>query len=309
MKRLKLYHKGAYQTICLVISVSAAMILWFAISSIPSVSTVFVSPIRVWNAFVKNVKNGTLIIHVRDSLIRVLGGFALGAVCSIPVAFLLGWYEGFRAIVEPWIQFLRTIPPIALIPIVIAACGIGTSAKIVIIFFAVFLTMVVTIYQGVKNVDLTLIKAARVFDANDRQLFFHVVVPASVPYIFTAVRLGLATGLTTLVAACGSKVKIVAKGPDAKDALTALEQYFKAKFLEEGKYTRIGSWWDRKGENEIDLVCENEFSGALDFYEVKLDARRYDNMAMRAKVSAFFRKHPEMTRDTYGIHCVSVADM
>lgn len=72
---------------------------------------------------------------------------------------------------------------IALIPVVIAACGIGTSAKIIIIFFAVFLTMVVTIYQGVKNVDPTLIKAARVFDANDRQLFFHVVVPASVPYI------------------------------------------------------------------------------------------------------------------------------
>ena len=101
---------------------------------------------------------------------------------------------------------------------------------------------------------------------------------------------------------------VVERDLDAFSGL-ALEQYFKAKFLEEGKYTRIGSWWDRKGENEIDLVCENEFSGALDFYEVKLDARRYDNMAMRTKVAAFFRKHPEMTRDTYGIHCVSVADM
>lgn len=101
---------------------------------------------------------------------------------------------------------------------------------------------------------------------------------------------------------------VVERDLDAFSGL-ALEQYFKAKFLEEGKYTRIGSWWDRKGENEIDLVCENEFSGALDFYEVKLDARRYDNMAMRAKVAAFFRKHPEMTRGTYGIHCVSVADM
>jgi len=89
----------------------------------------------------------------------------------------------------------------------------------------------------------------------------------------------------------------------------ALEQYFKAKFLEDGKYTRIGSWWDRKGENEIDLVCENEFSGALDFYEVKLDARRYDDTALRIKVAAFFRKHPEMMRDGYGIHGVSVADM
>lgn len=89
----------------------------------------------------------------------------------------------------------------------------------------------------------------------------------------------------------------------------ALEQYFKAKFLEDGSYTRIGSWWDRKGENEIDLVCENEFSGALDFYEVKLDARRYDDTALRMKVAAFFRKHPEMMRNDYGLHGVSVADM
>lgn len=117
MRRLKLYHKTAYRTICLLISIAVALCLWFAISSIPSVSTVFVSPVKVWRAFVKNVQNGTLMIHVRDSLVRVLGGFSLGFVCSVPVAFLLGWYEGFRAIVEPWIQFLRTIPPIALIPI------------------------------------------------------------------------------------------------------------------------------------------------------------------------------------------------
>ena len=89
----------------------------------------------------------------------------------------------------------------------------------------------------------------------------------------------------------------------------ALEQYFKAKFLEDGKYTRIGSWWDRKGENEIDLVCENEFSGALDFYEVKLDARRYDDTELRTKVAAFFRKHPEMMRSGYGVHGISLSDM
>ena len=201
MKRLKLHHRSVYNAICLAISVSLALLLWTLVSQIPSISTVFVSPARVWKAFLSNIQNGSLIIHVRDSLIRVLGGFALGLVCSIPVAFLLGWYEGFRVLVEPWIQFLRTIPPIALIPIVIATCGIGTSAKIVIIFFAVFLTMVVTIYQGVKNVDATLIKAARVFDANDRQIFFHVVVPAAVPFILTGIRLGLASALTTLVAA------------------------------------------------------------------------------------------------------------
>lgn len=194
-------HKRAYNTVCLCISIAAAFLLWIIISSMPDIGSVFVSPPKVWHAFVNNINSGILIIHIRDSLIRVIGGFLLGTIFSIPVAFLLGWYEGFRVIVEPWIQFLRTIPPIALIPLVIATVGIGTSAKIVIIFFAVFLTMVVTIYEGVKNVDATLVKAARVFDANDRQIFFYVVVPAAFPYILTGVRLGLASALTTLVAA------------------------------------------------------------------------------------------------------------
>ncbi len=201
MSKLKLYHKGLYNTVCLIISVAAAVILWCIISSMPDIKSVIVSPPKVLRALASNLKSGYLLIQIRDSLIRVIGGFLLGFLFSIPVAFLLGWYEGFRVIVEPWIQFLRTIPPIALIPIVIATFGIGTSAKIMIIFFAVFLTMVVTIYQGVKNVDPTLIKAAKVFDANDAQIFIHVVVPAAVPYILTGVRLGLASALTTLVAA------------------------------------------------------------------------------------------------------------
>ena len=199
MQRFKLRHKTLYQTICLCLSAAIAILAWWALSSVPSISTVIVSPARVWAALCKNLASGVLVMHIRDSLLRVILGFALGLVCSIPVAFLLGWYDSFRVIVEPWIQFLRTIPPIALIPIIIATFGIGTSAKVAIIFFAVFLTMVVTIYQGVKNVDATLIKAARVFDANDAQIFVNVVVPAAVPY--TGIRLGLASALTTLVAA------------------------------------------------------------------------------------------------------------
>lgn len=201
MRKLKLHHKNIYHLLCLMISIMAAFILWCVISSMPDIGSVIVKPSKVFKALAVNIQSGYLWIQIRDSLVRVIGGFFLGFVVSIPVAFLLGWYEGFRVIVEPWIQFLRTIPPIALIPIIIATFGIGTMAKIVIIFFAVFLTMVITIYQGVKNVDATLIKAAKVFDANDLQIFMYVVVPAAVPYILTGVRLGLASALTTLVAA------------------------------------------------------------------------------------------------------------
>lgn len=112
----------------------------------------------------------------------------------------MGWYSLFRAFAEPWIQFFRTIPPIALIPLVIVAEGVGENAKVTIIFFATFLVMVISIYQGVRNVDVTLIKAAKVLGAKDRDIFLEVIVPASFPYILVGVRLGLATGLTTLIA-------------------------------------------------------------------------------------------------------------
>ena len=73
----------------------------------------------------------------------------------------------------------------------------------------------------------------------------------------------------------------------------ALEGLFRARFAEAHAYSQMGGWWDRKGENEIDLVCENEFTETLDFYEVKRDAKRYDRATLEAKAEAFFRKNPE----------------
>ncbi|MBQ7189043.1 MAG: ATP-binding protein [Kiritimatiellae bacterium] len=89
----------------------------------------------------------------------------------------------------------------------------------------------------------------------------------------------------------------------------ALERYFRAKFIEENRYTRIGGWWDRKGENEIDLVCENERNGVLDFVEVKIDAKRIDLRSLAMKTVAFFKKNPDMNRGVLGLKGVSLADM
>ena len=74
----------------------------------------------------------------------------------------------------------------------------------------------------------------------------------------------------------------------------SLEGYFKEKFIEERQYTRIGSWWDRRGENEIDLVCEDELSGRLDFYEVKREKSRLNLNVLKAKAEAFLAKNPQL---------------
>lgn len=84
----------------------------------------------------------------------------------------------------------------------------------------------------------------------------------------------------------------------------ALEGYFREKFVGEHAYTKMGAWWDRKGENEIDLVCENEFSGQLDFYEVKRDSSRLDVAALERKINAFLSKNPNlksMKRSCFGL--------
>ncbi len=161
-------------------------------------------PWTVLNAFIDMAgrKNTYLWEHLGMSLQRVIIGYALAIVTSIPVAFVMAWYKPVRAFLDPFIQFMRCIPPIAYVPIVVAAFANSgeESSKYFIIWMACFLTMTVTIYQGVRNVDLTLVKAAYTFGARDRNLFMGVIVPSSFPFILTALRLGVGAAMTTLVA-------------------------------------------------------------------------------------------------------------
>ena len=89
----------------------------------------------------------------------------------------------------------------------------------------------------------------------------------------------------------------------------ALERYFAAKFVEDRRCTRIGGWWDRKGENEVDIVCEDEVSETIGFYEVKVDPSRYDANLLEGKVASFFAKNPEKMHFKREVGLLSLADM
>ena len=184
-----------------VLSFLLAIFVWWLISESPHGGKVFASPAKVINALISSAQSGSLWKHFWSSFKRIITGFLLAFACAVPVAFLLGWYKTLCRLVEPWIQFLKNIPPISYIPLIVVAAGVGEESKVAVIFIACFLTMTITIFQGVKNVDMTLIKAARVLGANDFVIFSKVVVPASFPFIMTAMRLGLSSSLTTLIAA------------------------------------------------------------------------------------------------------------
>ena len=158
------------------------------------------SPAQVLVSFQEGLVDGSLVDNSLASLKRVLIGFVLGVVVAIPAGFLMGWYRWARGLLEPWVQFFRTIPPLALIPLVIVFLGIDETAKIFVIFLASFLSSVLATFQGVRNVDNTLINAARVLGAGDFAIFFKVVVPASLPFIFVGMRVALGASWATLVA-------------------------------------------------------------------------------------------------------------
>lgn len=180
------------------VSIGLGIALWWGLAA---AGLTLPSPPEVALQAGNLLSNGTLQEDIAASLTRVLSGFALGTAFAIPVGFLMGWYGIVRSLVEPWVQFFRTIPPLAIIPLVIVLMGIGETPKIFVIFLAAFLACVISTFQGVVNVDRTLINAARVLGTRDAAIFARVVVPASTPFILVGMRIGLGSAWATLVAA------------------------------------------------------------------------------------------------------------
>lgn len=183
------------------LSIALVLLIWWLVAIALNNESLLPYPSSVWNEFIKDLGNGSLLANSWASLQRVLIGFVIAVISSIPVGFLLGWYSIIRGIAEPVIQFLRVIPPIAIIPLIIVYLGIGEPAKIFLIWYSAFLTIVITVYGGIRAIDSTLIRAGRVLGAKDLDIFLDIAVPASVPFIFVGMRLGLAAAWSTLVAA------------------------------------------------------------------------------------------------------------
>ncbi|MBE5038643.1 ABC transporter permease [Subdoligranulum sp. DSM 109015] len=185
----------------LLISLAAALIVWTILSIIPVTSRSFPNVIVTIQQIKVMYDRGVLLTDIGSSLISVGAGYVIGFVISLPVAILMAWYVPVRNILQPWISFIRNIPPLAYVPLIVLSAGIGRRPQIITITIATFLIMCITIYQGVMNIDETLIRAARVLGAKDRDIFIRVIAPASLPFIMTAIRLGASTALTTLIAA------------------------------------------------------------------------------------------------------------
>lgn len=185
----------------LLISLCVALALWYGLSLGEKTSRSFPFIDQVVPAVGTMIDRGAFWKDIQSSLTCVALGFGLGFITSLPIAFLMAWYMPIQKIIEPWINFVRNIPALGYAPLLVLTFGVGQKPAVILIWICTFMTMSITIYQGIKNIDTTIIKAARVLGANDFDIFIKIICPATVPFIITAVRLGLSAALTTLLAA------------------------------------------------------------------------------------------------------------
>lgn len=149
----------------------------------------------------------TLPSHILYSLYRVALGFALAAGIAVPLGIAVGWSFRLRQVMNPIIELIRPIPPLAWIPISILWFGIGIKSAAFIIFLGCFFPILLNTISGALSINPVLIEAARTLNAKDKHIFFKVLVPGSIPSIFTGLRIGMGIGWMTLVAAEFTGVK------------------------------------------------------------------------------------------------------
>ena len=184
------------------VAVFAFLALWEIAPRLHLVDPAFLPPFSsVVAAFWNLLITGELIGDILISLQRALLGFGLGLAVAIPLGLALGWFKYVQQFLEPLLQTFRQTAALALLPVFILFLGIGEASKIAIIFWSVQWPILLNTIAGVKSVDPLLIKSARAMGASPLILFLKVILPGSLPSIFTGIRLSATDAILMLIAA------------------------------------------------------------------------------------------------------------
>ena len=191
-------------------SFATMLAVWFAVTGSglwpPLVSPTFLpSPVTVAKTFMKLASTGyqghTLLHHFLISLMRFGIAFSFCVAVGVPVGLLMGMHSGVRAVLDPPIETTRPIPKLALLPLFIIWFGIGELAKTIVIIAALFPLISISAMQAVRAVSVRKIQAAQSLGASPAMIFRRVLLPASLPGIFTGIRVSVGIGVTMLVGA------------------------------------------------------------------------------------------------------------
>lgn len=178
------------------------VILWHVVAAYVVKNTFFLAtPLDVWNSFWRLVQTGQMWIHIKASLTQ----FTLGLVPAIVVGVILGVVqatsERVSGFLDPWISGFYATPLVALTPLFIIWLGIGLATKAVIIFLLVLFPVLINTAAGIRSVEQNLKDVAISFGASRLELYWKVLLPASVPFILSGARIGAGRGVVGIFVA------------------------------------------------------------------------------------------------------------
>jgi ABC-type nitrate/sulfonate/bicarbonate transport system permease component len=193
-----------------IVTFGCILALWTAVTGSglwpPLIKPIFLpSPVDVVETFIRLTQQGyqgrSLLHHVTVSFNRFAIAFSACVVIGVPLGLLMGMNRSIRAVFEPPIQAIRPIPKLALLPLFLIWFGIGNLSKVVVIAAPVLPLIAIASMQAVRSISAKKIQAAQALGASPWVIFSRVVLPASLPGIFTGIRMAISIGVTMLVGA------------------------------------------------------------------------------------------------------------
>ena len=187
-------------------SVLAMLLAWWAATATHLVSAdLLPSPADVWNAAVEVVTEGyrgtTLLGNIAATLGRLLGGFGIATLLGVPLGLWMGSNRALHAAIDWIVQFMRPLPPLSYMILLILWLGTGDLSKSTLLFLTAFPIIVAASAAGVRGVKLQRIQVARALGAGRGAVFRHVVLPSAAPMIMTGLQIALAAAFSTVVSA------------------------------------------------------------------------------------------------------------
>lgn len=180
---------------------AGALLLWQGAVVYSGERALYPYPAGVVAAAARTVEDGSLLAATSNSLLRVLVGFAIGAACGVPLGLLMGFVRPIGRAVSPIVDALRSIAPIAWIPMALLWLGIRGNAALFIVTYAAFFPFVVNAAQGARLIDRNLVNAARALGASRALIVRSVVLPSALPAILTGARIAMAFAWGSIIAA------------------------------------------------------------------------------------------------------------
>jgi len=177
-------------------------VAWELLPRVGLVNRVFLPPFsEVVLAAERLTMSGALAAHAIASILRSSSGLALAILIAVPAGLVIGSNRRIAQYIEPLLELFRNTAPLALLPVFTLILGIGETSKIAMVLYASAWPILLSTVNGVRTVDPLLVKAARSMGLGPIRLFAKVILPASVPTIFTGIRLAAAHSILVLIAA------------------------------------------------------------------------------------------------------------